>query len=120
MDPYRTSRKAQLSINDLAFVGAGGKVAAIHRRTGKIAWSQTVSDGGAFVSILLDGDALFVGARGHLWCLDPLNGGQRWINELKGFGYGNVAIATARVASDQNAAIAAHEAAAAAAAATSG
>jgi len=94
---YRTAGEVPLTVDDLVFVGSGGKVAAIARATGQIVWEHKVADG--IVSILCDPTVgLLVGASGHIWCLDPVTGVQRWHNELKGFGHGSVAIATARAA----------------------
>jgi outer membrane protein assembly factor BamB len=94
---YRTEGEVPLKADDLVFVGSGGKVAAIARAGGEIVWEQKMADG--IVSLLCDpAVGLLVGASGRLWCLDPVTGSQRWHNELKGFGLGAVAIATARAA----------------------
>ena len=115
MAPYRTSAETTINVEELLFVGCGGRVAALKRATGEIVWQHKVSQG--FVSILFERGSLYVGCGGHLWCLDPLSGGQRWHSDLPGFGLGSIGLATSRGATHQD--IAAIETEAAAAAATS-
>lgn len=84
------------TIADMAFLGLNGRVVAVDRQTGQVAWDRTVSRWGTYVSVLLDGDRLLVGTKGEIHCLDPLTGRHLWQNPLKGYGYGVMAIATVR------------------------
>ena len=105
MSPYRTPETNPLTVEDLVFVGCGVQVAAVHRATGGVVWKQKVS-AGSVSAIHYDADVgLLVGSSGSLRCLDPLTGGERWHNRLKGFGHGDVVIATARRASQDGVAI---------------
>lgn len=79
------------------FVGTGRQVAALDRDTGAIRWtwkSDGSSWGAGYVTLHLDGERLYVGVDGFLFCLDAMNGQVLWSNELKGFGHGVLAIAT--------------------------
>ena len=105
MTPYRTPETNPRTVEDLVFIGCGGKVAALDRATGEVIWKCKVFDG--FVTVLYDvAVGLLVGSSGYLWCLDPLTGGQRWHNRLKGFGHGSLSIATKRGATHDDAALA--------------
>lgn len=86
-------------MSDPLIIGSNGYVARIDPATGQELWRTTLLPGlfsgtvGADVSVLLRGDSIFAGARGHLFCLDLASGKISWHNELKGMGYNDVAIA---------------------------
>ena len=100
-------------MTDRLFIGIGGHVVAIQASTGQEIW-RTKLRRSSFVTVLVRKDAVFGGAAGHLYCLDPATGGIRWHNGLDGLGTSLVSFGDPVSAA---AAIAAQEAAAAAAAA---
>lgn len=81
---------------DYLFVGFNRRVAALDRRTGEILWSWKAPKGTGYVSILPDGDLLFVSVHGYTYALDPTNGMEMWANPMSGFGVGVTCLATAR------------------------
>jgi outer membrane protein assembly factor BamB len=88
------------------FAGSCGRVWCLDPLTGSERWYYDVSKGssmGNFVSILLERDTLLAASGGHLACLDPETGAARWRNGLRGFGMGNVTLATARGSAQQDA-----------------
>ncbi len=85
-----------MSVEDLVFVGFNSRVAALDRQTGDIVWQWKASDGSGFVTLLLDGDRLFVAVQGYTYCLDPATGQQLWLNPMKGFGTGVTSLAGSR------------------------
>jgi outer membrane protein assembly factor BamB len=76
-----------LLINQLVFVGLNGYVAALHRDTGEIVWSNDQMHSG-YVTMLLDGDRLIVSTNGYIYCLDPCTGKIHWHNPMTGYGAG--------------------------------
>lgn len=104
------------------FIGVGGCAVAIRPSDGREIW-RTKLKMSAFVTVLSDGDAVFAGAGGELFCLDGATGAIRWRNRLKGLGNGlvvfagssAVAVAAALAAAEAAAAVAAIAATAAAA-----
>lgn len=84
----RTSEPAVL------FIGIGGRVLALDRRTGAEIWRTKVKGATSTVILHRDGDQLYASASGELFCLDPATGTIRWHNKLKGLGLGIVAMAT--------------------------
>ena len=78
----------------LLFIGISGSVLALDRATGQEVW-RTKLRSGDFVSVVLDGGALYAAARGELYCLDPGTGQVRWKNPLTGLGWGLVTSASA-------------------------
>jgi hypothetical protein len=64
----------------------------IDRTTGKEVWTSPLK-GADFVNVVLDKGQLFAATKGELYCLDPATGHIRWKNELKGMGWGLIAIA---------------------------
>jgi hypothetical protein len=80
--------------NSLIFVGIGGTVLALDRRTGEEVW-RTALKGTDFVNVAVQDGDLYATARGELFCLDPTTGNIRWQNPLKGLGRGLVIVATA-------------------------
>jgi outer membrane protein assembly factor BamB len=84
-----------MSIDQLVFVGLGGRVVALDRDTGEIVWTSSVR-WGTDVSLLLDGDRLIAALSGYLYCLDPRDGRVLWHNPLKGYGMGPSALTSVR------------------------
>lgn len=108
-----------MNLSDLVFTGFNRRVAALSKHTGDIIWQWKATDGGgyggAFVSLLLDGDLLIVAVNGYMYGLDARTGSQRWYNEMAGFGVGVTSLAsTAGSMQNLQAAVAAQAAAAAA------
>ena len=85
-----------MRVEGFVFVGLRSRVAALDRQTGDIIWHWKASAGSGFVSLLLDGDSLFVSVQGYTYCLDPATGQQLWLNPLKGFGIGITSLASSR------------------------
>jgi outer membrane protein assembly factor BamB len=76
-----------MDIEQLIFVGLNGYVAALHRETGELIWTNDQMRSG-YVTMLLDGDRLIVSTNGYLYCLSPYTGKILWHNPMKGFGAG--------------------------------
>lgn len=77
-------------------VGIKGAVMAIDAASGRQLWITELT-GSSFVNVVRDGDALYAGTHGELFCLDANTGTIRWKNPLKGYGYGIVTIAAENV-----------------------
>jgi hypothetical protein len=83
-------------LDSLVFVGLNSRIAALDRNTGATVWQWRAAKprSGGYVSLLLlDESRLIASVNGYTYCLDPLSGGERWCNELPGFGTGVTAIA---------------------------
>jgi outer membrane protein assembly factor BamB len=74
-----------MPIEQLIFVGLNGHIAALHRESGEIVWSNKEMHYG-YVTLLLDGDRLIASSSGYLYCLDPGTGKILWHNPMKGYG----------------------------------
>ncbi|MDP1587896.1 MAG: PQQ-binding-like beta-propeller repeat protein, partial [Prosthecobacter sp.] len=107
-----------MHLSDLLFTGFNKRVAALHRDTGEIQWDWKAPAGSSYTNLLLDGDRLIVSVSGYTYALDPLTGKQLWMNEMKGFGYGVVSLASVHGSSSAHLLAAAAADAAGAAAAT--
>ena len=83
-------------IENLIFQGFSRRVVALDRFDGSIAWDWKASQGGGFVSLLLDGDRLIASCSGYTWCLDPLTGAEVWHQPLKGMGTGIPSLVSVR------------------------
>lgn len=92
------------------YIGIGSHVAAIRPSDGQEIW-RTKLKMSSFVTVMSDGDAVYAGAGGELFCLDGTTGAIRWRNKLKGLGQGLVSFAGASSV-EAAAAIAAAQAAA--------
>jgi outer membrane protein assembly factor BamB len=104
-----------MDIEQLIFVGLNGYVAALHRDTGELVWTNDQMHSG-YVTLLLDGDRLIVSTNGYIYCLSPYTGKILWHNPMKGFGAGApTALVSVRGQSSQSLAsqVAAQQAAAA-------
>jgi len=82
------------TLDKLVFVGFNSRVAALDRDSGEICWSWKAGKGSGYVSLLVDGAALFVSVNGYAYCLDAATGTERWMNPMSGFGVGVTTIAT--------------------------
>ena len=63
---------------------------AIDRATGAEIW-RTKLRSASFVTIAVEPDAIYAGAQGELYCVDPATGTIRWHNKLRGLGHSVVA-----------------------------
>ena len=77
------------------YVGIKGRVLAVNRDTGVIAWEARLK-GSQMVTIHVDGDRLFAATKGEIFCLNPVSGGQLWQNSLPGMGLDLICLATSR------------------------
>jgi len=81
------------------FILSSGKVAAINKKDGSIAWEVKLKEYiGTSVKysigqIQAEGDKLFIGVSGILLCLSSKDGSLTWKNELKGWGYQFISMA---------------------------
>ena len=75
---------------NVIYIGVGGHVVAIREATGDEVW-RTKLRRANFVTICVRPTAIYAGAAGHLYCLDPASGAIRWHNGLDGLGTGLVA-----------------------------
>jgi outer membrane protein assembly factor BamB len=92
-------------------IGIGSHVVAIRSSDGQEIW-RTKLKMSSFVTVFADGDTVYAGAGGELFCLDGASGVIRWRNKLKGLGSGLVSFSGASSV-EAAAAMAAAEAAAA-------
>ena len=97
------------------FIGIGSHVVAIRPSDGQEIWRRKLKMT-SFVTLVAEGDVVYAGSGGELFCLDGASGTIRWRNKLKGLGTGLVSFAGAS-AVEAAAAMAAAQAAAVAASA---
>ena len=88
-------------VEDMLFVAFNKQVAALDAATGQIIWQWKAPKGSGFVSLLLDGERLFVAVHGYTYCLDAVNGDPVWANPMKGFGVGVTSLTNSRGQSEQ-------------------
>ena len=81
-----------MASSKIIFLGVKGSVVAVDSGTGQPVWEVNLK-GTDFVNVALDGNNLFATTRGEIFCIDPQNGGIRWHNPLRGYGWGLVTIA---------------------------
>jgi outer membrane protein assembly factor BamB len=94
-----------IRVETLLFVSFYGKVFAVDRDRGEVVWKWTASKGsGSTVTLLPDGDRLFVSCQGYTWALDPATGRELWYQPFEGEGTGIPMLATLRGQSGPNAA----------------
>jgi outer membrane protein assembly factor BamB len=86
-----TSDKLNMKLEELVFIGIGGKVVALYRNSGQQAWLTKV--GGDFVNVSVQADKVYAAAGGEIVCLDPFTGRELWRNPLRGCGLGLVTLA---------------------------
>jgi outer membrane protein assembly factor BamB len=72
-------------MTDRLYIGIGGHIVAIQASTGEEIW-RTKLRRTSFVTVCVRPGAIFGGAAGHLYCLDPATGALRWHNGLDGLG----------------------------------
>jgi outer membrane protein assembly factor BamB len=87
----------EFNADSLLYVGIAGSVVALDRNTGIEVWRTDLKPR-VFVNLALDGDSLFVAARGEIFCLDAVTGQIRWNNPPKGLGWGLVTLAGTNIA----------------------
>ena len=75
------------------YLGIKGSVIALDSSSGAQIWSTHLA-GSDFVNVVLDGENLYAATHGEIFCLNPIDGKDRWHNKLKGFGYGLCSIAS--------------------------
>lgn len=75
---------------DLLHIGIGSHVVAVRMDTGEEAW-RTKLKSASYLTIYREGNAVYAGASGQLFCLDASTGEIRWHNKLKGLGTGLIA-----------------------------
>ena len=99
-----------MRIDNKLFILSNGRVAAIDKKTGDIAWEVKLKQyvkattGYAVGQIMLEGTKLFVSVSGIIVCLNAKDGSLVWKNELKGWGYSYVRMAGGEAASGAEAA----------------
>ena len=90
------TKRKQILMKDLVFIGFNKRVIALDRYSGEIQWDWKSPKGSGFPAILVDGDRIIVSVQGYTYCLEPTTGSVVWENELKGHGTGISCIATVR------------------------
>jgi outer membrane protein assembly factor BamB len=71
----------------VVYIGIGSHVMAIRPSDGQEIWRSKLKMS-SFVTVWADGDTVYAGAAGELFCLDATSGAIRWRNKLKGLGSG--------------------------------
>jgi outer membrane protein assembly factor BamB len=95
----------------VVYIGIGSHVVAIRPSDGEEIWRAKLKTS-SFITVWVDGDAVYAGAGGELFCLDGATGVVRWRNKLKGLGSGLISFSGASTV-EAAAAMAAAQAAAA-------
>lgn len=93
-----------LSSSEILVVGTRGYLLAFNKYTGAPLWKYQFersfwTSGSGFVTTLVDGDKLFAGCYGEIYCFDLLRGRLLWKDNLSGKGYGVVSFAVLGAAS---------------------
>ncbi len=81
-------------ISDLVFVSMRNTVVALERGSGEVVWWWKSPKGKSYATILVEGDCVFAGVYGYVYCLDAFTGELRWSNMMDGFGRGVTSLAT--------------------------
>ena len=76
------------------YIGIGSYVVAIRPSDGQEIW-RTKLKMTSFVTVFTEGDTVYAGAGGELFCLDGASGVIRWRNKLKGLGSGLISFSGA-------------------------
>lgn len=79
--------------SDVLHIGVGSHVVAIRMSSGEELW-RTKLKGSSFVTVYREGNHIFAGASGELFCLDAASGEIQWHNKLKGLGTGLISFAS--------------------------
>ena len=82
-----------MAASKIIYLGIKGTVIALDSSSGAQIWATSLV-GSEFVNVVLDGDNLYATTHGEIFCLDPIDGKNRWHNKLKGFGYGLCSVAS--------------------------
>lgn len=90
-----------MQIEETVFIAFNSRVGCLDQRTGEIIWSWKTPKGHGYVSVLLDGNRLFVSVQGYTYALDARTGAQLWHNPMKGFGLGVATLASVHGTSQQ-------------------
>ena len=72
------------------YIGLGRHVVAIDRITGAEIWRCRLRST-SYLTITVEPEAIYAGASGELYCIDPATGSIRWHNRLTGLGMSIVA-----------------------------
>jgi outer membrane protein assembly factor BamB len=72
------------------YIGLGRHVVAIDRATGAEIWRCRLRST-SYLTITVEPEAIYAGANGELYCIDPATGSIRWHNRLAGLGMSIVA-----------------------------
>jgi outer membrane protein assembly factor BamB len=99
-----------LTCDDLLFVAFNGRVLALSRHDGSIIWRWSSPHRGQYITLLPNGDMLFVCSQGYTWALNPATGAELWHQPLKGEGVGIPSLATMRATSSSSSAAAQQQA----------
>lgn len=84
---------------NIVIIGCNGFVSAILADNGEELWRTKLREGlfsgsrGCDVSVLIDGNLIFAGCYGRIYALNATDGAILWVNELKGMGFNEVALA---------------------------
>ncbi|HVS69953.1 MAG TPA: PQQ-binding-like beta-propeller repeat protein [Phycisphaerae bacterium] len=97
-------------MSDLVYVGFHSQVVALNAGNGQMVWDWKAHTGSGYVTLLLDGDRLFVSVNGYTYCLHARTGKELWFNALRGYGVGVVSLASTTASVSNILAAAAHEA----------
>ena len=95
---------------DTLYIGIGGHLVAIAASSGEELWRCKLKRS-SFITVSVRPNAVYAGAAGELFCVDPSSGQIRWQNGLPGLGLGVIAFSDASSTSVTAAAVAAEEAA---------
>jgi len=81
-----------MNANELVFLGLKGRVAALRKDNGQIAWSTILPGGSDFVTVAGEGNRIYASSGGRIHCLELGSGKILWSNGLKGYGFGVASI----------------------------
>ena len=87
--------------SDVLYIGIKTSVLAIRTDTGEQIWRTDLKRGAgmALITLQVDGDVVYAGSAGEIYCLDRSSGNTLWHNPLKGLGQGIITFgATSTVA----------------------
>ena len=76
------------------YLGIGGYAVAVNRLTGEEIWRRKLKNQ-TYVTIYSDGESVYAGCSGELFCLDPATGEIRWHNKLPRLGQGLICLSGA-------------------------
>jgi outer membrane protein assembly factor BamB len=76
-----------LNNRDFIYIAIGNHVLAINPSSGTELWRRKLPSS-TLVTLLVRSEAIYAGAAGELFCLDPRSGEIRWQNQLTGLGMG--------------------------------